>query len=330
MQPPIESPPPTSPIDASIVVCTWNRSTSLRRTLASLRAQSVATHVNWEVLVVDNNSNDDTRSVIEACARTFPRVRYCYEPQQGLSFARNHGISLAKGDVVLFTDDDVAPEADWLQRILDGMARFDCDACGGYIAPVWESEPPSWLSERFHGFLAIRADRTDTYEIDGTVPVPFGANMAFRRTVFARFGLFDVTRGRSGAVLASGEDGELFARILAAGGKVIFFGDARVHHMVETFRLTKRYFRRWRFQTSRNMAVGRAFPGNRRVFGVPLYLYRQLVRASARAVAARFSSPPDEAFFNEIIVWHFLGSIAGLWRNRNAGQVGMSAAQAND
>jgi GT2 family glycosyltransferase len=234
-----------------------------------------------------------------------------------LSFARNHGISLARGDIFLFTDDDVAPEPDWIQRIVDGMSSSGCDGCGGFIAPVWESAPPAWLTERFHGFLAIKAERTDTYQVVDGLPLPFGANMAFRRDVFDRFGTFDVTRGRRGDVLASGEDGELFARILAAGGKVMFFGDARVHHSVESFRLTKRYFRRWRFQTSRNLAESRGFPGGRKIWGVPLYLFPQLLRAFGRAFVARFSGPADEAFHKELIAWHFLGSIEGLvLRNR--------------
>ena len=200
----------TSRIDASVIVCTYNRSASLKRTLQSLQAQAVGDGVDWEVLIVDNNSKDDTRSVVEDFGATFSRVRYCYEPTQGLSFARNHGIAQARGNILLFTDDDVTPEPDWLRRILDGMARSGCDACGGYIAPLWESPPPAWLTDRFHGFLAIKAERTDTYEIVDGLPLPFGANMAFRREVFARFGVFDVTRGRRGDILASGEDGELF------------------------------------------------------------------------------------------------------------------------
>ena len=305
-----------SPLEASVVVCTYNRADSLARTLRELQAQRVRPGTEWEVLVVDNNSSDHTRETVESFARSFPRLRYTRETQQGLSHARNHGIGAARGAVLLFTDDDVAPEPDWVQRVLDGMREHGCDACGGFIGPLWESPPPPWLTERFHGFLAIKAERTDCYPITPGVALPYGANMAFRRSVFDHFGLFDVRRGRRGNILASGEDGEFFDRILAGGAKVMFFGDARVHHSVESFRLTKRYFRRWRYQTSRNLAESRGFPGTRRLFGVPLYLYPQSARAIVRALLARFSAPPDEAFFREIIAWHFLGSLEGLWRNR--------------
>jgi glycosyltransferase involved in cell wall biosynthesis len=303
--------------NASVIVCTYNRAASLGRTLEALRHQSVREDMEWEVVVVDNRSTDETNRVIHDFARSFPRIRYAYEAVQGLAHARNRGVSLARGDILLFTDDDVAPECDWLQRVLDDMTATGCDACGGFIAPVWETPPPAWLTERFYGFLAIKAERTDTYHITDESPLPFGANMAFRRHVFARFGGFNTALGRNGSVLASGEDGEFFQRILARGAKVMFFGDARVHHRVESFRLTKRYFRRWRYQTSRNRAERLDFPGERRLFGVPLYLGPQLLRAVARAVFARFSAPADEAFFREIIAWHFLGSIEGLWRRRS-------------
>lgn len=309
------SKPPTK-LDASIIVCTYNRARSLQHTLRSLQEQSVHAGLGWEVIVVDNNSSDDTRAVVEDFRRSFPRLRYAYETRQGLAHARNHGVRLAHGRLLLFTDDDVTAEPEWLQRIVAGMDAHGCDACGGFIAPVWESPPPAWLTERFHGFLAIKAERTDTYEVTPGTPLPYGANMAFRREVFDHFGLFDVARGRQGKILASGEDGEFFDRLLAGGAKVMFFGDARVHHRVESFRLTKSYFRRWRYQTSRNLAQHRGFRGRRRLFGAPLYLYAQLMRAVGRAALARFSSPPDEAFFREIIAWHFLGSMEGLWRSR--------------
>jgi len=299
-------------LDASVIVCTYNRADSLARTLECLSRQALRPGVRWEVIVVDNNSNDHTRRSVGAHGGAWPGLRYRFEPSQGLSHARNHGIAAARGEVILFTDDDVYPEPDWVQTILDRMASHGCDACGGYIAPIWDAPPPKWLTERFHGFLAIRADRQDTFEVTADGPLPFGANMAFRRQVFDRAGLFDVSRGRKGAVLAGGEDSDLFDRILRSGGKVMFFGDARVHHRVEAFRLRKRYFRKWRFQASRNLGAILEVPGDRRIAGVPLYFFPQLARAIGRAVRARLTGPRDEAFFRELLVWHFLGMMRGL------------------
>lgn len=305
-------------MDASIIVCTYNRAESLRDTLLALRAQNTSSGRSWEVLVVDNNSKDDTRQVIEDCQREWPLLRYAFESKQGLSHARNLGIASSRGDVLLFTDDDVLPEPDWMEVTLAGLDKHQADACGGYIAPIWEVPPPAWLTERFYGFLAVRTERSDDYEITATTQTPFGANMAFRRAVIQKLGGFDTTRGRIGTVLAGGEDSELFERIIAAGHKTIFLGQSRVHHKVEAFRLTKQYLRRWRFEGSRNNASSLGMIGERRVFNIPLYVFPQLVRAVRRMLWGYISQPPDEAFHREMLVCHFLGTMQGLYRARKS------------
>ncbi len=304
----------------SIIVCTYQRAESLRETLAALRKLEIPKDWSAEFIVVDNNSSDHTKLVVQESQADWPALRYEFELSQGLSHARNHGISCARGAIILFTDDDVLPEPDWLEHTVEGMSRHQADACGGYIAPIWEIPPPAWLTERFYGFLAVRTDREDDYLIENPSQAPFGANMAFRREVFDKVGLFDTSRGRKGKVLASGEDGEMFERILAAGLKAVFLGRSRVHHKVEAFRTRKAYFRKWRYQTSRNIAISRGVTGNRRLFNIPLYLYSQTLRAIGRVIIARISQPADEAFNREIVVFHFLGTLDGLWRTRHGNE----------
>ena len=305
-------------MDATVIICTYNRAESLRDTLHALKAQQPVARREWEVIVVDNNSNDHTRQVIKEFQLEWPLLRYEFEGEQGLSHARNHGISAARGDILLFTDDDVIPESDWLETTLSGLEKYKADACGGYIAPIWESPPPDWLTERFHGFLAVRTERHDDYAIISPSQAPFGANMAFRREVFQKVGCFDPHRGRKGNVLASGEDGELFERILAAGLKAIFLGQSHVHHKVESFRLTKRYFRRWRFQTSRNIAQNKDLAGERRLLNIPLYVFPQFLRAVVRMLWGHMTQPRDEAFNREMVVCHFIGLMQGLYRSRSS------------
>jgi glycosyltransferase involved in cell wall biosynthesis len=286
--------------------------------LHALKRQQVGPERIWEVVVVDNNSHDNTRQIVLEMQQFWPQLRYEFEAAQGLSYARNHGIDSALGEILLFTDDDVLPEPDWLEANLAGLRHYEADACGGYIAPLWESPPPAWLSERFYGFLAVRNERTDDYLIDSPTSAPFGANMVIKKTVFERVGKFDTGRGRSGKSLASGEDGELFERILGAGVKVMFLGQSRVHHKVEAFRCTKSYLRRWRYQTSRNIAICKGVPGSNRLFNIPLYMFPQLLRAIARALTAQVTEAADEAFFREIIVAHFFGTMNGLFRARSS------------
>lgn len=305
-------------MDASIIVCTYNRAESLKETLSALKALAAPAGLAWEVLVVDNNSKDHTRQVVEEAMKAWPRLRYAFESSQGLSHARNRGIAETTGRIILFTDDDVLPEADWLVTTLAGLEHYQADACGGYIAPIWEVPPPAWLTERFYGFLAVRTEREDDYPITTPSQAPFGANMAFARHVFDRVGPFDTSRGRKGKVLASGEDGEMFERILAANLKAVFLGQSRVHHKVEAFRTTKAYLRRWRTQSSRNLAISRGLPGTRRIANIPLYLFPQFLRAISRAAMAKVTQPRDEAFNREMVVCHFIGTFQGLWSSRNA------------
>lgn len=313
---------PTRAMDASIIVCSYNRAHSLAQTLDALRALKTAPSRSWEVIVVDNNSSDHTRRVVEKTAEGWRRLRYTFEPKQGLSHARNRGIVAAAGEVLLFTDDDVLPEPDWLERTLEGLKRFQADACGGYIGPIWEVPPPPWLTERFYGFLALRTDRTDSYLMSSRDQTPFGANMAFRRGVFEQVGNFDTERGRKGKILASGEDGEMFARLHEKQLRVAFLGQARVHHKIEAFRCTRRYLRRWRHETSRNLALTLGVPGRRRILNVPLYLIPQTARAAVRAAAANVAGPPDDAVHRQMILSHFVGTIQGLYEARSSSRSG--------
>src|SRR5262245_4310329 len=114
----------------SVVVPTYNRAADLRDTLASLARQ--ATSSRWEAIVVDNNSTDDTRSVVESAVATFPApLRYVFEREQGRSAAMNTGIRAASGDIIVTTDDDVRIGEDWLDRAAAALDTLGCDYVGG-------------------------------------------------------------------------------------------------------------------------------------------------------------------------------------------------------
>ncbi len=300
-------------IKISVIICTYNRANSLEDTLYCLTKQSYK-HNNWELIVVDNNSNDNTKDIINKYKKILPNLTYQFEPKQGLSHARNLGIKSAHGEIIAFTDDDVLPETDWLYQIINNMETYNCDACGGYISPKWEVPPPSWLTEIFYGFLAIKTDLNGPRQLSITDELPFGANMAFHKSMFTKYGLFDTQKGRKGAILAGGEDIEMFERIISAGSTVFYFSDIKVIHKVEAFRLKKNYFRRWRFQCSKNMAEETTFDGSRKLLGVPLYLLNQTFKAIIKSFIYLITMPNDIAFRQEMIVWHFFGLIAGILR----------------
>lgn len=301
-------------MDASVVVCTYNRCLSLAETLGAIALQQVPEGFSWQLIVVDNNSRDATQATVEQFRLCQPglQVSYLFEPQQGLSHARNSGIEAAQGDFVVFTDDDVLPAPDWLAKLVDGMRAHNCAAAGGYIEPLWLAPPPAWLTERYYGFLALRVDSEGPKEAKSAEEMPFGASLAFARLIFETVGMFNPQLGRKGNVLAGGEEIDVLLRIVGQGGRVMYFPEVKVRHKVEAFRLSKRYFRRWRYQCSLNEAANWPLTRGRQLGGVPLYLFAQLARAAWASLAMRLTHPADEAFRQEMIVWHFMGLMRGL------------------
>src|SRR4051794_4537252 len=131
----------------SVLIATFNRAAVLRQTLESLA--SLAPEGSWEVIVVDNNSLDDTRQVVETTAGTFPvSLRYVFEREPGRSAALNAGFQAARGEILVTTDDDVRVEPDWLDRIAAGFTEYHCDYLGGRVLPIWPGERPDWLPAR--------------------------------------------------------------------------------------------------------------------------------------------------------------------------------------
>ena len=138
-------------MDASVLIGTFNRCSLLAATLDSLAAMRVHPGLRWEVIVVDNNSTDGTRSAVESRTPAFPApLRYIFEPRQGKSHAVNTGLATSRGAVVAFTDDDVHVDAGWLEAAVSPlMARPDIHYTGGPVFPIWEAAPPPWLIDGF-------------------------------------------------------------------------------------------------------------------------------------------------------------------------------------
>jgi len=147
----------------SVVVCSLNRSESLRRMLKSLQEMVIPDYLSCEVIVVDNNSDDDTRLVVEEIEKHFElKIRYVFENKKGLSHARNRGVKEAGGEIIAFTDDDVIVDKHWIKSIDKAFKEYDDVACvGGKILPIWEIPKPKWLKHDLYGYLAL-LDKGDT------------------------------------------------------------------------------------------------------------------------------------------------------------------------
>ena len=231
----------------SLVVCTYNRDRFIRTTLERIASCSVPEE-GFEIVLVDNNSTDSTASECASFASARPEVRYRYflETSQGLSFARNRGIAEAEGDIIVFLDDDSFVEPDYLVNLSARMAEYpDASAFGGRIDPLFESgKAPGWLCKWTLSWVSA-IDNGDVVSLFKGGRYPIGANMGFRAAALKGIPGFDTSLGRTGKNLLGGEEKEIFGRISAAGGKIYYFPDVKVRHVIPERRTTRDYIIRF-------------------------------------------------------------------------------------
>ena len=175
----------------TVILCTFNRCQSLAGVLDDLTKSIVPVSTEWEVLVVDNNSRDETSGVARDFCRRYPnRFRYVFEGRQGKSYALNSGIQEARGDVLAFVDDDVTVDPTWLWSLTADLCSGDWAGAGGRILPQWPSTPPSWFPDKGWYGRAPLGIFDLGLEAGPLTHAPFGANMAFHRRVFEKYGCF--------------------------------------------------------------------------------------------------------------------------------------------
>jgi glucosyl-dolichyl phosphate glucuronosyltransferase len=319
----------------SIVIPTYNRASELRQTLASLANLRVS--AEWEVIVVDNNSSDDTRGVVEQAAKSFPtELRYFFEPKAGRSAALNTGIRAANGRIIATTDDDVRVEPDWLDQAEQGLEKQKSDFVGGKVLPIWAGPKPDWISNqggRHWSVIALLDYGPHPVEF-GKRYAPLGVNLAFRSDVFERAGMWDSRIGRKAGTLLGQEVREWCMRARDAGLKGMYVPGMVVHHVIPQDRLNKRYFRRWFYWhgVSRAMLYQQRkidmqspeetsldFSKVRHILGVPRYMYRTLLRSMAGMVRAKLAGEAGQSFDHELWVWFFLGAARQRWKDRKLG-----------
>jgi glycosyltransferase involved in cell wall biosynthesis len=240
---------------ATVIVCTYNRCDTLAKTLESLAASTIPDSVEWEIAVIDNNSSDRTRQVVEDFSRRFPgRFRYAFEPRQGKSFALNRGIRETQADVLAFTDDDVIAEPTWLWNLTRDLFSGEWQGAGGKILPLNTAPIPDWIPRDTYGVLWGSFDLGDESRDIGLAP--YGANMAFRRDVFEH-GLFrtDIGPGVRGARSTNFEDQNIGEGVLRRGGKLRYEPEAVIHHPFDTQRISRKYILNRFFQMGRYIAL---------------------------------------------------------------------------
>jgi glycosyltransferase involved in cell wall biosynthesis len=317
--------PATEPqVDATVLICTYNRARYLARTLDSLAAMSASPGFSWNVLVVDNNSSDETRQIVLSRAGAFPvPLHYLFEGRQGKSNALNSGMSAAQARIIVFTDDDVDVGPEWIRAsVRPLLERQDIDYTGGPVRPIWGGQRPAWLDEtgNLGGTIAVKDHGSQVFVFEDERKTPLGVNMAVRRSLIERIGGFRPDLGRNGKALLGQEQAEFFYRSREAGARGLYVPGMTLDHVVPAARLTRSYFRRWWFWKGVSHARVHAIHGRTelgidtrsvpRVLGVPRFIFGSMFRHALGWVGALIR--PNAARRAEH--WLSLVYYAGYWR----------------
>ena len=303
----------------SAILCTYNRCQSLAKALESLVASILPATVEWDVLVVDNNSNDGTREVVEGFTRLYPgRFRYLFEPRQGKSHALNSGIREAYGEILVFLDDDVIVRPDWLWNLTAPLQNGEWAGSGGRILPARAFSLPRWLTlSGPYAMGGILCAHFDLGEKPGKLDrPPYGTNMAFHKKMFERYGGFRIDMGPGPGSEIRNEDTEFGRRLMAAGESLCYVPSAVVYHEVPENRVKREFFLAWWFDYGRaQIREGGTRPDvwgiPRRYISIPNNVLRILPFRTLRWLLAM---KPEQRFHYKCMVWVTAGHIAEMCR----------------
>jgi len=235
----------------SLALCTYNRSNLLAQALESLCACQ-GPRGDWELLVIDNNSTDGTSAVAGSFAPRLP-LRYVFEPVQGLSAARNRALRECKGEVLLFTDDDVRFDADWLRTYEQAFAgQPEAGWFGGRVRPLWPEGKPKWLHDENLALISGLLVHYDLGALNRPYatqdPAPFGASFALRRAAIATGGEFRADLGVRAGTPGRGEEVEYVERLRRGGVGGFYVGASSAWHWQDAARFRWPYLYRYGVQ----------------------------------------------------------------------------------
>lgn len=310
-------------LNLSIIIPTYNRANSLAGTLDSL-AQSI--DAAPEIVVVDNNSTDDTKRVVESFAlRSGRNVRYVLEKKPGVSFARNRAIKDAKGDLLIFTDDDMGITPSWLSELRSAFDRYEATCVGGRVLVDHRTKLPAWWDKRLIAPISV-FDLGDDVIISNSETkdaLAIGCNFAILRSALERNGGFRTDFGRIGS-RGGGGDSEIVLRLQRNGEKVVYYPPALLYHLPDMRRFTRKSLPRFYYMYGITCCrLDLLFPqAGPRLVGLPRWKYRWLMGDSLRACQNLLTRDSRKAFYHRMTLyrnWGYANAIVKLKRGALAG-----------
>jgi glycosyltransferase involved in cell wall biosynthesis len=283
----------------TVAICTWNRCDLLRQCLEQMTQLVIPEGVDWELLVVNNNCTDATNDVIKSFHDRLP-IRGLFEPRPGKSNALNLAVNEAKGDYIIWTDDDVLVDERWVAAYHEAFNLHpEAVVFGGTIEPWFEGDPPPWLVQTLSQVGTVYGIR----KIATPIPlsdelVPYGANMAVRREEQVRH-LYDASLGPRPNAALRGEETFLVRQLLANGLHGWWVPGARVRHFISKQQQTAGYLRKYFFGQGEFEGLQMPLDGPE-LFGKPRYLWRELLTGELMLRVHRLFGQ-NEGWINHLI-----------------------------
>ncbi|MGH7113571.1 MAG: glycosyltransferase family 2 protein [Stellaceae bacterium] len=295
----------------TVLIATHNGTDTLGRTLERFCALTPPPG-GWKLLVVNNASTDGTEELVLRYQERLP-LQYLLEPRLGKPYALNVGLDHISGDLVVFADDDVLPDPDWLVAWRRAVDRHpECAIFGGAIEPLYELDPPKWLFRiPQQDVLFSRTDPLPEGPIPATGPI-FGPNMAVRTTALANGTRFD-ERFFVGPVGLMGEETDFVYRLAEWGNQACFVPSARVRHIVHPSQFAWRWVLRRLYRHGKTLFLFEVRRDGRRapeILHIPRYLLRRAITKAATLPIALLSGSRDRIFSHLRLIAYDLGAIA--------------------
>lgn len=297
----------------SLIIPTYNRSAMLRTVLESLLKMDIPEHVEWEILVIDNNCTDDTAAVVAAAADRLP-VRSVREEQQGLCFARNRAIQEARFEHLIYLDDDIVVASTWVRGYLQALESLNADAVVGPVNPVYPREMPHYATSAVlrlisstysqKGAAMILLPRETSHEISG-------CNFAVQKQVAIELGGFDPRLDRVGSGLLSGGDWEFGWRLAGSRKRVVYHPDCAIQHIIAPGKLTRSYLRRRAFGDAVSGTAIAAKHGESVLVRRRVRMVARMLRFVIGGMVYRMSGRPGLAMECEIQAYGCAGTVFG-------------------
>lgn len=302
----------------SVLICAYNGGDNIARLLQSLLDQSVPSGIAYEIVLVDNNSNDGTLAIAERFALENPgRISVVRESQQGKSYALNRGLQSIRGEICCVIDHDQLLPSDYIARVWDTFERHpSASFIGGRVLPKPPQRLPDWITTEHWSPLAICDYGAEAFSVDSQRFVCLLAG-AFRtaamRETGGYIGPLGIRPGRMGSV----EDHELYQRLVDQGKTGRYIPEILVYHRVGEERFDRNYHRRWHFEHGKYFLDMRspAFDvSSYPVLGVPGYVIRRAFHDLRKMVLHAMKGSKEQAFTHELSLRFNLGYILRRWK----------------